>query len=94
MITAKEAKCEMEKYLKGRAKINKVLDFLDGVIRIACRNGEDHVFVKENSFNSLSSEQMEVVIVELADLGYKINPIYETNDAIQMACKVGYNIEW
>lgn len=94
MITAKEARDEMEKYLKGRAKINKVLDFIDGVIRIACHNGESHVFVKENSFNNLSSEQMEIVIIELADLGYKINPIYETNDAIQMACKVGYNIEW
>ena len=94
MITAKEARNEMEKYLKGRAKINKVLDFIDGVIRIACHNGESHVFVKENSFNNLSAEQMEIVIIELADLGYKINPIYETNDTIQMALNVGYNIEW
>ena len=94
MIAAREARSEAEEYLKGRAKINKVLDFIDGVIRIACHNGEDHVFVKENSFHNLSASQMEVAINELEDLGYKITPIFEEYTEIQMTGKVGYNIEW
>ena len=94
MIAANEARREMEEYHKGRAKINKVLDFIDGVIRIACHNGEDHVFVKENSFHNLSVDQMEVVINELMDLGYKATPIFEEHTEIQMTSKVGYNIEW
>lgn len=94
MITAKEARLETEEYLKGREKINKVLDFIDGTIRIACRKGEFGVFVKENSFRNLSSNQMEVVINELVDLGYKATPIFEEHTEIQMASKVGYNIEW
>ena len=94
MITAKEARCETEEFLKGRAKINKVLDFIDGVIRIACHNGEDHVFVKENSFHNLSAAQMEVVINEMEDLGYKVTPIFEEYTDIQMTSKAGYNIAW
>lgn len=94
MITAKEARCETEEFLKGRAKINKVLDFIDGAIRIACHKGEDHVFVKENSFHNLSVDQMKVAINELEDLGYKVTPIFEEYTEIQMSNKVGYNIEW
>lgn len=94
MIAAKEARSEMEAYFKGREKINKVLDYIDGVIRIACHNGEDHVFVKENSFHNLSVDQMEVVINELDDLGYKVTPVYEEYTEIQMTSKVGYNIAW
>lgn len=94
MITAKEARLETEGYLKGREKINKVLDFIDGVIRIACHKGENHVFVKENSFHNLSVDQMGVVINELMDLGYKATPIFEEHTEIQMTSKVGYNIEW
>ena len=94
MIAANEARSEMEAYFKGREKINKVLDYIDGVIRIACRNGLDHVFVKENSFHNLSADQMEVVINELGDLGYKVTPIYEEHTEIQMTSKVGYNIAW
>ena len=94
MITANEARREVEEYLKGRAKINKVLDFIDGVIRIACHNGENHVFVKENSFHNLSSAQMEVVINELEDFGYKVTSVFEEYDEIQLTGKIGYNIEW
>ena len=94
MITAKEARLETEEFLKGRVKINKVLDFIDGVIRIACHNGEDHVFVKENSFHNLSAAQMEVVINEMEDLGYKVTPIFEEYTDIQMTSKAGYNIAW
>ena len=94
MISAKEARLEAEEYLKGREKINKVLDFIDGAIRIACHKGEDHVFVKENSFHNLSAAQMEVVINEIEDFGYKMTPIFEEHTEIQMTSKVGYNIEW
>ena len=94
MITAKEARLETEEFLKGREKINKVLDFIDGAIRIACRKGEFGVFVKENSFRNLSAAQMKVVITELEDLGYKATPIFEEYTEIQMTGKVGYNIEW
>lgn len=96
MITANEARLETEEYLKGRVKINKVLDFIDDAIRIACHNGEDHVFVEANSFYNplLSEAQMEVVINELVDLGYKVAPVYEEHTEIRMTSKVGYNIEW
>ena len=94
MITAKEAKLETEEYLKGREKINKVLDFIDGAIRIACRKGEFGVFVKENSFRNLSSNQMKTVINELEDLGYKVTPVYEEHTEIQLTGRVGYNIAW
>lgn len=94
MIAANEARLEAEEYLKGREKINKVLDFIDGAIRIACHKGEFCVFVKENSFHNLSVDQMKVVINELDDLGYKVTPIFEEHTEIQMTSKVGYNIEW
>ena len=94
MISAKEAKLEAEEYLKYRVKINKVLDFIDGAIRIACHKGERQVFIKENSFQNLSAVQMEVVINELEDLGYKITPIFEEYDKIPITNRVGYNIEW
>lgn len=96
MIAAKEARLETEEYLKGRVKINKVLDYIDGAIRIACHKGEDHVFVEANSFYNplLSETQMEVVINELEDLGYKVTPVFEEHDKIQLTGKVGYNIAW
>lgn len=70
------------------------MEFIDGAIRIACRKGEFGVFVKENSFRNLSSNQMETVINELVDLGYKVTPIFEEHTEIQMVSKDGYNIEW
>lgn len=94
MIAAKEARSEMEAYFKGREKINKVLDHIDGVIRIACRNGLGLVFIKENTFHNLSVDQMETVINELDDLGYKVTPVFEEHTEIQMTSKVGYNIAW
>ena len=94
MITAKEARCEMEEYFKGRVKINKVLDHIDETIRSSCRIGLGLVFIKENSFQNLSAVQMEVVINELEDLGYKITPIFEEYDKIPITNRVGYNIEW
>ena len=94
MISAKEARLEAEEYLKCRVKINKVLDFVDGAIRIACHNGEDHVFVKDNSFHNLSFDQMKVVTNELEDLGYKVTPVFEEYDEIHMTGRVGYNIAW
>ena len=94
MITAKDARFEAEEYLKGRIKINEVLEFIDNAIRIACHKGERQVFIKENTFHNLSSNQMEVVINELVDLGYKVTPIFEEHTEIQMTSKVGYNIEW
>lgn len=94
MITANEARREMEEFLKDRVKINKMLDFIDGTIRIACHNGENHVFVKENSFHNLSSVQMEAVINELMDLGYKVTPVFEEHTEILRTSKIGYNIEW
>ena len=87
MISAEEARLVTEEYLKGRVKINKVLDFIDGVIKIACSNGESHVFIKEDSFHNLSLDQMKVVVDELGDFGYKITPISEEHRA-------GYDIEW
>ena len=94
MITAKEARSEMEAYFKGREKINKVLDHIDGVIRIACRNGLDLVFIKENTFHNLSVDQMKTVINELEDLGYNVKPVYEEHTEIQLTGRVGYNIVW
>ena len=94
MITAKEARLETEEFLKGREKINKVLDFIDGAIRIACRKGEFGVFVKENSFRNLSVDQMKTVINELEDLGYKVTPVYEEHTEIRLTGRVGYNIAW
>ena len=94
MITAKEAKFEAEEYLKGRFKINEVLDLIDGIIRGACHKGKRHVYIKENTFYGLSVDQMEVVINELEDLGYKVTPVYEEHDNIQLSGKIGYNIAW
>lgn len=94
MIAANEARREAEEYLKGRVKINKVLDYIDGVIRSSCRNGLCLAFIKENSFQNLSAVQMEAVISELADLGYKVTPVFEEYDKIQLTGKVGYNITW
>ena len=94
MITAKEARLETEEYLKGRVKINKVLDYIDGVVRSSCRNGLCLAFIKENSFYNLSSDQMKTVINELEDLGYKVTPVFEEHDKIQLTGKVGYNIAW
>ena len=94
MITAKEAKFEAEEYLKGRVKINEVLDLIDGIIREACHKGKRHVYIKENTFHGLSVDQMKVVINELEDLGYKVTPVYEEYTEIQMTSKVGYNIAW
>ena len=94
MITAKEARCEMEEYFKGRVKINKVLEHIDETIRSSCRIGLGLVFIKENAFRNLSSVQMETVILELEDLGYKVTPVYEEHDNIQLSGKIGYNIAW
>lgn len=94
MIAANEARRETEEFLKGRAKINKVLDHIDGVIRSSCRSGFSQVFIKENAFHNLSSVQMETVINELEDLGYKVTPVYEEHDKIQMTGKIGYDIAW
>lgn len=96
MISAKEAKFEAEEYLKGRVKINEALDRIDGIIRGACHKGKRHVrwYIKENTFYGLSVDQMKVVINELEDLGYKITPIFEEHDKIQITNRVGYNIEW
>lgn len=94
MITANEARFEAEEYLKSRVKINEALDFIDGVIRDTCHKGKRLVFIKENIFYGLSADQMKVVINELVDLGYKITPVFEEYDEIQLTGKVGYNIEW
>lgn len=94
MIAANEARREMEEYLKGRVKINKVLDHIDGVVRSSCRNGLCLAFIKENVFHNLSVDQMKVVINELEDLGYKVTPVFEEHDKIQLTGRVGYNIAW
>lgn len=94
MIAANEARRETEEYLKDRVKINKVLNHIDGVIRSSCRNGLCLAFIKENSFHSLSVDQMKDVINELENLGYKVTPVFEEYDKIQLTGKVGYNIEW
>ena len=94
MIAANEARREVEEYLKGRVKINKVLDYIDGIIRSSCRNGLCLVFIQENSFNNLSSDQIKTVINELEDLGYKVTPVFEEHDKIQLTGRVGYNITW
>lgn len=94
MITAKEAKREAEEYIKGRAKINEVLDLIDGIIRGACNKGKRHVYIKENTFYGLSVDQMKDVIDELEYLKFKVTPIFEEYTEIQMSSKVGYNIEW
>jgi hypothetical protein len=94
MIAANEARREMEEYLKGREKINKVLTHIDGVIRSSCRNGFGLAFIKENAFHNLSSDQIEVVINELKDLGYNVTPVYEEHTEIQLTGRVGYNIVW
>ena len=94
MITANEARREMEEYLKGRVKISEVLVHIDGVIKSSCRNGFGLAFIKESVFQGLSVDQMKVVINELEDLGYNVTPVYEEYTEIQMTGKVGYNIEW
>lgn len=94
MIAAREARSEMEEYLKSRAKIYEVMNHIDGVIRSSCRNGFGLAFIKENVFHNLSVDQMKVVINELEDLGYNVTPVYEEHTEIQLTGRVGYNIAW
>lgn len=94
MIAANESRREAEEYLNGRVKINKVLGHIDEVIRSSCRNGLCLAFINENTFYGLSADQMKVVINELADLGYKVIPVFEEHDKIKLTGKVGYNIAW
>lgn len=94
MITANEARRETEEYFESRAKINKVLNHIDGVVRSSCRNGFGLAFIKENVFYGLSVDQMKVVINELEGLGYKVTPVFEEYTEISITRKIGYNIEW
>ena len=94
MITAKEARQEAEAYLDNRKQIYEVLDNIDNRIRNACRNGLGVITIKMNDLRNLSVSQIEMLVSELKDYGYSVNPIYESHHEIQITNKIGYNISW
>ena len=94
MITAKEARQEAEAFLNNRKLVYEVLDDIDNRIRIACHKGEGVIFIKVSELSNLSVCQIEMLISELENYGYCVNPIHETHHEIKMTNKIGYNISW
>lgn len=94
MITAREARQEAEAFLNNRKQIYEILDDIDNRIRNACHCGLGVISIKMNDLRNLSVPQVEMLVSELENYGYNVNPIYETHHEIQITNKIGYNISW
>lgn len=94
MITAREARQEAEAFLNNRKQIYEILDDIDNRIRNACHCGLGVISIKMNDLRNLSVPQVEMLVSELENYGYTVNPIYETHHEIQITNKIGYNISW
>ena len=94
MITAREARQEAEAFLNNRKQIYEILDDIDNRIRNACHCVLGVISIKMNDLRNLSVPQVEMLVSELENYGYNVNPIYETHHEIQITKKIGYNISW
>lgn len=94
MISSIEARKITDEYNKNRLKILSIIRYIDDEIQKAANVGKYNVFFDTSHFVNISDEQMDSLISEIEEYGYKIAKKYEDDDCIQIYELKGYEISW